>query len=143
MKRRQTLEHRFVETIPGVVDDGILFISLKYGIVRHKCCCGCGSEVVTPLSPEKWTIIFDGQAISLWPSIGLWGLPCQSHYWIERNSVRWAGQWSVEEIRSSRALDNQARNVSLARKTARPSHQKLEPVGKAFSLWLRIQNLWK
>src|SRR5258708_27374505 len=71
----------------------------------HKCCCGCGADVVTPLSPAAWTLSFDGRTVSLHPSIGSWALPCQSHYWIKNNQVVWARRWSAKEIGEARALD--------------------------------------
>ena len=37
-----------------------------------RCCCGCGEEVVTPFSPAQWQMSFDGEAVSLHPSIGNW-----------------------------------------------------------------------
>jgi len=69
------------------------------------CCCGCGREVVTPLSPTDWKPLFDGETISLDPSIGNWSFPCRSHYWIRENRVEWARRWSREEIEGGRARD--------------------------------------
>lgn len=85
-----TLTHRFVEEIPERLDELTIYVSIPYATVVHLCPCGCGSEVVTPLGRFDWRLIFDGESISLWPSIGNWNLPCQSHYWIRRNRVRWA-----------------------------------------------------
>ena len=45
------LQHKFVEFIPEVLEDGILYISLTYCTAIHKCVCGCNNEVVTPFSP--------------------------------------------------------------------------------------------
>lgn len=81
------LQHRFVESVPTALDAGILYISVTYGTVIHSCCCGCGEEIVTPLTPEGWKINYDGETISLWPSVGNWKLPCRSHYVIDRNRV--------------------------------------------------------
>jgi hypothetical protein len=63
---------------------GVLYVSPGYATVTHLCCCGCGAEVVTPLSPTDWKLTFDGVAISLSPSVGNWSLPCRSHYFIDR-----------------------------------------------------------
>ena len=103
--RHTTLTHKFVEYIPDELDNGTIYISIGFATAAHKCCCGCGEEVVTPLSPTDWKLTFDGETVSLFPSIGNWSFACQSHYWIERNRVRWAPRWSRGEIAAGRALD--------------------------------------
>lgn len=99
------MTHKFVEYIPDVLEDGIIYVSITYGTVVHKCCCGCGNEVVTPLTPTDWELVFDGETISLYPSIGNWQFECRSHYWIRRNRVEWAEQWSEKEIAKGRHQD--------------------------------------
>ena len=42
---RTTFEHRFVELIPEVLDEGVLYISVTYTTALHKCACGCGRFV--------------------------------------------------------------------------------------------------
>ena len=91
------------------LQDGMIYVSIAFATVVHKCCCGCGNEVVTPLSPTDWQLIFDGRSISLNPSIGNWNFPCQSHYWIKRNRVQWVRRWSREEIKAGRAYDSLAK----------------------------------
>jgi hypothetical protein len=105
MKQKEILAHEFVEFVPDVVEKGKLYISIEYATVVHKCCCGCGKEVVTPLSPTDWKLIFDGKTISLDPSIGNWSFPCRSHYWIRNNRVSWAEDWSQSRISANRAHD--------------------------------------
>ena len=90
--------HKFVEYIPDNLKSGVLYISITYKIVIHKCCCGCGQEVVTPISPVDWKLIFNGESISLYPSIGNWSFDCKSHYWIENNKVKWAKRFSKKKI---------------------------------------------
>jgi hypothetical protein len=87
------LSHRFVDHMPPKLEDGVIYISLKFGIVSHNCCCGCGTEVVTNLSPNGWSLIYDGRSVGLYPSIGNWNLKCRSHYWIRNDSVEWAESW--------------------------------------------------
>ena len=99
------MQHRFVEIIPDAVEDGVLYISLKYCTAIHKCACGCGNEVVTPISPMDWKLIFDGKTVSLSPSIGNWSFNCQSHYWIKRNEIVYAREWDKEEIQFGRIND--------------------------------------
>src|SRR5262249_33450061 len=103
--RDMTLQHEFVDYIPDDLKEGTIYISVMFATVAHKCCCGCGHEVITPLSPTDWQLIFDGESISLYPSIGNWSFACRSHYWIQRNRVKWAGQWSQKEINAGRAYD--------------------------------------
>lgn len=87
------LQFKFVDFIPDKLEDGILYITLKYCTAIHKCVCGCGNEVVTPISPNGWKIFFDGISISLYPSIGSWNLECKSHYWIKNNKIIFARKW--------------------------------------------------
>ena len=105
MKREIVLTHKFVEFIPEVLEENVLYISIQYATASHKCCCGCGIEVVTPLSPTDWSLFFDGKTVSLEPSIGNWGFPCCSHYWISHNQVHWAGHWSQKKIEAGRKKD--------------------------------------
>ena len=100
--KRTSITHEFVDKIPENLEDGKLYISISYATAVHKCCCGCGSEVVTPLSPTDWELSFNGETVSLDPSIGSWNLPCQSHYWIRNNDVRWVRRWTREEIDKAR-----------------------------------------
>jgi hypothetical protein len=95
----QTLEPCFVHTVPAQLEEGKLYISMEYCSINHLCACGCGSEVVTPLHPARWAIFYDGYAVSLWPSVGSFDLPCRSHYVIERNRVVWHLSWSEDAAR--------------------------------------------
>jgi len=90
------MKHKFVEFIPDQLEDGILYVSIVYATVLHKCACGCGNEVVTPLSPSDWQLTFNGETISLFPSIGNWSFPCRSHYWIRKNEAVWVKDWYEE-----------------------------------------------
>src|SRR5438093_6385388 len=108
MKPEIVLKPEFVEFIPEELEERTLYVAAKYRTVVHLCCCGCGRKVVTPLSPVSWKLTFDGVSITLHPSVGNWNLPCKSHYWIDRNKVMWAGQWSQERIEAGRAAENRA-----------------------------------
>ena len=87
---------------------------MDYATVAHKCCCGCGREVVTPLSPTDWKLTYDGESISLNPSIGNWSFECKSHYWIENSTIKWAEQWSEERIALGRVHDRSAKKRNYA-----------------------------
>jgi hypothetical protein len=39
-------------------------------------------------------LFFDGETVSLSPSIGNFEFSCQSHYFIRKNLVVWVDQWS-------------------------------------------------
>ena len=97
-----TVKHEFVEFIPDQLAADTVYVSILYRTAIHKCMCGCGVEVVTPISPTDWRITFDGETVSLFPSIGNWSYPCRSHYWIKDSKVVWAEDWSKEEIRTAR-----------------------------------------
>ena len=101
------MKHVFVEYIPEELAQDTIYISIPYAIAAHLCCCGCGNQVITPLSPTGWTLSFNG-TISLDPSIGNWSFRCQSHYWIRNDKVVWARRWSAKEIAAGRANDRRA-----------------------------------
>lgn len=96
--RHTLLEHRFVQSIPRKLEAGVLYISMENGTVIHSCCCGCGEEVVTPLTPTDWQLTYDGESMSLTPSIGNWQLACRSHYVINRNRVIEAEPWTQAQV---------------------------------------------
>lgn len=90
MTRRTIIEHRFVDSAPDVLDDAVLYVSIRYAAAIHLCPCGCGSEIVTPISRKGWSLTFDGVSVTLHPSVGNWNYPCRSHYWIRLNRIEWA-----------------------------------------------------
>jgi hypothetical protein len=81
------LQPEFVESLPDQLSEGVLYISERFRLCSHKCCCGCGEQVVTPLSPAEWKLTREGALVSLWPSIGNWDYACRSHYFVRRNQV--------------------------------------------------------
>lgn len=103
--KRTALSHAFVDAIPEKLEAGVLYVSIRYATAVHLCCCGCDREVVTPLQPNRFSLTYDGASVSLWPSIGNWSFPCQSHYWIEEDRVRWARKWSAGQIAAGRDRD--------------------------------------
>lgn len=80
----------FVDRIPKELKDGILYACIDCNVIVHKCACGCGEKTVTPIDKEYgWKMTYDGQSITLRPSIGNFNIPCQSHYYITENKVEW------------------------------------------------------
>ena len=136
------LRHEFVEYIPDNLNDNTIYVSIKFGTVAHKCCCGCGNEVFTPLRPTDWKLIFNGKSISLEPSIGNWSFECKSHYWIRHNDVIWAAQWSQEKIDIARIYDRSAKeqyfeDISSSETTEKPQNDKQKQ-----SFWVQLKQWW-
>jgi hypothetical protein len=149
MNHAMILKHEFIEYVPEVLQDGVVYVSIPFATVSHKCCCGCGRQVVTPLTPTDWSLSFDGQSISLHPSIGNWSFPCRSHYWIRQNRVTWAPSWTPEEIRAGRAQDLLAKERHFDRSTSSPA---INPDGRRpaptestskESLWQKVKNWFR
>lgn len=130
MTRIDQLTPEFVEYIPERPAPGVLYVSRRYATALHLCCCGCGSEVVTPLNPAKWRLTGDGVTVSLFPSIGNWSLPCQSHYWITGNRIRWAAAMAPDMIAAVKARDRRDAALSPA------------PVGVFASLRRALGSAW-
>lgn len=105
MTQTNEIGYRFVDAIPENPEQGVLYLALDYGAAIHLCCCGCGYEVSTPLSPTDWSLTFNGVSVSLTPSVGNWSLPCRSHYIIDRGKVRWAAAWDSDQVDAVRRYD--------------------------------------
>lgn len=133
------MKHKFVDKIPDLLDDKILYVSMEFETVIHRCACGCGNEVVTPLSPADWSLIFNGETISLEPSIGNWSLDCKSHYWITNNKVKWSYKYSIDEIEKVKASDLEAKKEHFEKITSNPIELENKGVGKK-SLWKLIKS---
>jgi hypothetical protein len=118
--------HEFVTAIPEPLEESVLYISIHYATAAHLCACGCGREVVTPIAPTDWQLTFDGEVVSLHPSIGNWSFPCQSHYFIKRGRVRWAPRCSREQIDRGRERDRigKKRHVELRDRATRTSSRR-------------------
>lgn len=114
---RTVITHRFVEFIPEEIQEGVLYISLEYSTAVHKCFCGCGREVVTPLSPTDWSLALHDGSVSLTPSVGNWSFPCRSHYVVRRNRLQWCGDMPQSLINAGRARDKKLKEDYYARRT--------------------------
>lgn len=125
--RHNTLTPEFVEFIPRQLNDGVLYVSILYCTAVHNCACGCGNKVVTPISPADWQILFDGEAVSLFPSVGNWEFPCQAHYWIRSNRVIRAKPCTPEQIARGRGRDDRARQEYFASRSGQGDPSTEEP----------------
>ncbi|HZO94957.1 MAG TPA: DUF6527 family protein [Candidatus Baltobacteraceae bacterium] len=89
--REQRFTVQFVKSVPETPAPRVLYVSMEFATAVHLCGCGCGNEVVTPLSRRNgWKLLYDGETVSLSPSVGNWSFPCRSHYFITENKVLWA-----------------------------------------------------
>ena len=141
MKQEIAFKHEFVQFIPEELTEGTVYISIRFATVAHLCACGCKSRVVTPLKPTDWKLIFDGKTISLDPSIGNWGFPCRSHYWIRNNRVRWAADWSQSRIDANRAHDRWAKEKYFgADEAAAPAQEPVQQKPPEKAAWWK--KLW-
>ena len=122
-----------VKYTPAKLDPGVLYVAEEFGAAAHLCACGCGTTVRTPL--DRWSLIVTKAGPTLDPSVGNWQEPCQSHYWIERGTIRWAPKWTPEQIVSGRQHESErlrARYDALNRKRA----------GKLTRFWRWLKSLF-
>ena len=125
--RRTSLRHEFVRYIPEQLEEGVLYVSIEFATAVHKCFCGCGREVATPLAPTQWKLIFDGKTVSLDPSVGNWAYDCKSHYWIDQNRIIWARRWSEHEIERVRERERQEKEDYFSgNRPKRSPHKKTD-----------------
>jgi hypothetical protein len=142
------LNPEFVEFIPEKLEDGKIYVSEEYKTAVHKCACGCGNKVVTPLSPTGWRMTKEvGGAISLYPSIGNWSFPCRSHYWVRRNRVIESYDMPQEEVEARRHHDarlkqrhfekqRESGDLPAISEGQTPSSQQRESALQRFIKWL-------
>lgn len=134
MRKRAEFDLRFVDAIPSVLSPETMFVSIKYATVVHLCACGCGNEVVTPLSPRDWRLEFDGESVSIFPSIGNWSLTCRSHYWIKKNRVKWAADWPESRVENARKIDRTSREQVNPTNNFKGARQAWEKVSGFFGI---------
>lgn len=94
------LKPLFVETIPHLpeMEKDVLYVSMRFATLSHLCPCGCGRLVDVTLGPTTRSLTYDGEFLTLSPSIGV-KFPCRSHYSIIRNAVMWYPPISESEGR--------------------------------------------
>lgn len=118
------MKHKFVEYMPEKLLDDVLYISTEFNLAKHKCACGCGKEIVTSLSPVGWTLIYNGDTVSLKPSIGNWQQPCKSHYYITKDEIVWLSSFESnrqklvieKDIADRKAYSSQRKKTGFFRK---------------------------
>lgn len=141
MLRHPRLEHRFVQHIPEQLEPGIIYISMEFATAAHGCCCGCGEQVVTPLTRTDWELTFDGETVSLWPSIGNWNFACRSHYIIRKSRIFGAEPWDDDRVDRNRRWDKQRKEEFYGKSNNTEEFPKSieTAVGEDVGLWDRIK----
>ncbi len=145
----ERIEPVFVERIPEDLEAGKLYLSIRFRTASHLCACGCGLKVVTPIKPAKWRLTYDGESVSLSPSIGRWQLPCKSHYCIVNNEIIWARSFSEREMASVQRRDVRDTRAYYQRRAeperitpASDAHTSSSTAGDAEAgFWTRV-GLW-
>ena len=112
--RSARFKYQMVGSIPEKLQVDTLYVTMDRDVAGHLCACGCGREVITPLSPMDWSITINQHGATLDPSIGNWAFPCRSHYFIWDGEVVWAGNMSNKAIAQGRQR-NKARKLSYYR----------------------------
>ena len=94
-------------------------------------------------------MIYNGEAISLKPSVGNWSFDCKSHYWITNNEVEWSLKWSDKTISEVRAVEDSERKKYYRNKDSQNIEESLsdsvefsrpEPKRKS---WFQKLLFWK
>ncbi len=58
-----------------------------------------------PVGADRVAESYDGETVTLAPSVGNWSFACKSHYVIRRNEVFWLPRMSREKIDAGRERD--------------------------------------
>ena len=116
---------KFVEYIPSDGEEllqGIVYISMKYKTVVHRCPCGCGELSEFMLDPIRFRIEYDGRSVTFDPSIGNSNLRCRSHYWIRKNEIHWCApmqEWETAQAQRrerDRALEGRKTDETVTKR---------------------------
>lgn len=144
-------KHEVVEVIPESLEANVLYVTAEGDVAGHLCACGCGREVITPLSPTDWAIIVERRGVTVTPSIGNWAFPCRSHYFIWGGAVVWAKDMSERAIAAGRNRDRARkqryydRQERVGPRSLAPSSGATPPaqVADHHSTWERLVNWCK
>ena len=84
----------FCDTIPEVLEYGVLYVSEKFEIANHLCPCGCGNEVPIPISVKEhcdlnWEYRRNGDKVTFSPSLLNKHCPNKAHYFVRDNKIVW------------------------------------------------------
>ncbi len=88
--------------------------------------------MVTPIRPREWRMLWDGEAVSLYPSVGNKRFTCRSHYWLKNNLISWLPPFTDRDL----GLDN----PDLGRAPI-ITDERVEK-SKALGFWARVRGLF-
>lgn len=136
------MQVHFLDAIPkaDAIQDGHLYISLKYNMTSHRCPSGCDQLVPLPLSPADWSLTYNGDTVSLSPSIGNGVLACHSHYFIQDSQVVWASDMSVAQSRQYQTADTELLRRQM---DERAEKKQKQPLIKRVVSWLNGLLRWR
>lgn len=134
MNRVSHFEPKFVELMPKVLESGILYVSTTYLLMVHLCACGCKEKVVLPIHPKQWRFTYNGDDVTVRPSVGNIETACNSHYWIINGDVEWSTDISSTEAARKRTRDQQ----EVSRYSDKPKFNSNSQHVSKKSLWDRI-----
>lgn len=109
--KQARFRHVEVDSIPEKLQANTLYVTTEGDVAGHLCACGCGREVITPLSPTDWSITIERHGPTLSPSIGNWAFPCRSHYFIWNGAAVWARDMSDKAIAQGRRRDRTCKQL--------------------------------
>ena len=145
MLRIRHIRPEYVAHLPEDLAEGVLYVCDEFKLAAHRCCCGCGEEVITPLNEAQWSVIRRGSEISLWPSVGNWNFACRSHYWIRANRVFEAPSMTAAEIQRVRQRDRRDKDLYIRQMNDEGQQQgrsKRGWMGIAQGLLSRLRAFW-
>ncbi|WP_221416090.1 DUF6527 family protein [Sphingomonas kyeonggiensis] len=120
MSRVERLKTVFVDEIPEILEDGVLYVSRACKVALHNCACGCGEEVSTPLVATEYNLTMEGNDASVWPSVGNHDFARASHYVIQQGRIVWAGQMSRGAIEKGLQRDRELKRPNVSAAPVRP-----------------------
>jgi len=86
--RKESVTPVYTDTLPNVsiMDEGIIYISIEFGVTGHRCLCGCGELTILPINnvidgkDHGWKMTDKDGKLTFTPSVGNFQIPCKSHY---------------------------------------------------------------
>ena len=135
MPKIATIRLDRVHYMPKILEPGVLYFSEEFDSALHLCACGCGAKISTPIGAVEWTIEESDNGPTLFPSIGNWQQPCNSHYWIRDGQIIWSHQWTHEQIAAGRRMEESRRSVYY-------DSNEEKPAGALLRLWRWFTNFF-
>lgn len=133
-----------VDSIPEKLKAQTLYVTTDGDVAGHLCACGCGREVITPLSPINWSITIGRRGPTLSPSIGNWAFPCRSHYFIRDGATEWARDMSNEAIAQGRRRDKARKQHYYAKLSGGQPPNAVPVLQHVKTSWAeRLQAWWR